>query len=278
MILLRPKRWTNKPPVGAQINWGHPLARGLAGCWVFNEGAGSVLDLVRGIVGTFVGGATWIRTKMGSTVAIDGTAGARLDLGDTLNPASLPVSVVTHVDVKSLAATGGVFTTDRTTATHSGMFLLVRSTGAISLEFGDNLGGGAANRRTKLTGASVVAVDVPISLVGVIRGATDMTILVNGIDRGGTYSGTGGAMTHTTRSAWIGASDTLILNGRIAYVYFYTSALQDSDARWLTVEPYAFLLPMSPRLRYFFPSVTAAAADVYSGRGIGRGVGRGIYR
>ena len=29
-----------KPPPGAQIDWGHPLARGLVGCWLFNEAGG----------------------------------------------------------------------------------------------------------------------------------------------------------------------------------------------------------------------------------------------
>ena len=41
MGLILPKRFgQDKPPVGSQINWGHPLARGLVGCWLLNEGAG----------------------------------------------------------------------------------------------------------------------------------------------------------------------------------------------------------------------------------------------
>ena len=35
-----------KPLLGQQVNWTHPLARGLVGCWVINEGSGSsLLDL-----------------------------------------------------------------------------------------------------------------------------------------------------------------------------------------------------------------------------------------
>lgn len=34
-------QWYTKPPPGTQINWGHPLSRGLVGAWFFNEGAGS---------------------------------------------------------------------------------------------------------------------------------------------------------------------------------------------------------------------------------------------
>ena len=29
-----------KPPIGAKLNFGHPLAKGLVGCWLFNEGSG----------------------------------------------------------------------------------------------------------------------------------------------------------------------------------------------------------------------------------------------
>lgn len=32
-----------KPPLGTQINWNHPMARGLVGCWLFNEGGGNVI-------------------------------------------------------------------------------------------------------------------------------------------------------------------------------------------------------------------------------------------
>ncbi len=32
--------WQSKPPVGIQLNKQHPLAQGLVGCWLFNEGAG----------------------------------------------------------------------------------------------------------------------------------------------------------------------------------------------------------------------------------------------
>ena len=36
------KGWLQKPPLGVQINHAHPLARGLVGCWLFNEGGGDI--------------------------------------------------------------------------------------------------------------------------------------------------------------------------------------------------------------------------------------------
>ena len=32
--------WLQKPPLGVQLKWGHPLTKGLVGCWLFNEGGG----------------------------------------------------------------------------------------------------------------------------------------------------------------------------------------------------------------------------------------------
>jgi hypothetical protein len=61
------KLWTpsrdiyRKPTVGqARINWAHPIARGLVGCWVFNETAGkSPVNIANNTVGTWLGDPTW---------------------------------------------------------------------------------------------------------------------------------------------------------------------------------------------------------------------------
>ena len=33
-----------KPLLGVPVNWSHPLARGLVGCWLMNEGGGSIIQ------------------------------------------------------------------------------------------------------------------------------------------------------------------------------------------------------------------------------------------
>src|SRR5678810_530534 len=46
-MLFRTSKNTNtKPPMGAQINWGHPLAKDLVVYFVFNEGGGIARSLV----------------------------------------------------------------------------------------------------------------------------------------------------------------------------------------------------------------------------------------
>ena len=55
--------WYTKPPIGTGINWSHPLAWGLVGAWVFNEGMGTtVYNAASGGTsnnGVFHGGPTW---------------------------------------------------------------------------------------------------------------------------------------------------------------------------------------------------------------------------
>src|SRR2546430_2775798 len=70
-ILIQPKRWAMKPPLGAQINWGHPLAQGLVGCWLFNEaGGGIVKDALCRLDGTFAGTAkpSWVDGPFGKAI------------------------------------------------------------------------------------------------------------------------------------------------------------------------------------------------------------------
>ena len=55
-----------KPILGRGINWGDPLARGLVGYWLMNEGVGNkVYDLSgNGRTGT-ISGALWTAGKFG---------------------------------------------------------------------------------------------------------------------------------------------------------------------------------------------------------------------
>jgi len=64
-----------KPLLGQQINRGHPLARGLVGCWLFNEGSGNkVFDLSGyGNTGTLVADTHFVPGKFGSALEFDGT-------------------------------------------------------------------------------------------------------------------------------------------------------------------------------------------------------------
>src|SRR3990167_10590368 len=59
------KRWSQKPPVGAQINWGHPLARRLIALFVMNEGGGSPMSLVSSQRMIPTGAPLWATNRAG---------------------------------------------------------------------------------------------------------------------------------------------------------------------------------------------------------------------
>lgn len=65
---------TNKPNLGKQINWSHPLTKGLVSSWLMNENGGDkIYDLSNNNnTGTFVNNTNWVRGKFGSCLSFDG--------------------------------------------------------------------------------------------------------------------------------------------------------------------------------------------------------------
>ena len=64
-----------KPKPGAMINPLHPLARGLVGCWLLNDGSGSSIRDIssKNNHGTLINGPTWTGSKFGGGLDFDGT-------------------------------------------------------------------------------------------------------------------------------------------------------------------------------------------------------------
>ena len=65
-----------KPPAGhVEIDWTHPLARKLAGLWIFSEGAGSPRDLTRNAaLASLTGSSKWV-PGLGATNGIEVPSG-----------------------------------------------------------------------------------------------------------------------------------------------------------------------------------------------------------
>ncbi len=65
-----------KPTRGIRLNKSHPLARGLVGCWLFNEGSGNkVFDLSgNGNTGTFQSTTSWSSGKFGPAIVLNGSS------------------------------------------------------------------------------------------------------------------------------------------------------------------------------------------------------------
>lgn len=63
----------NKPPIGSQIDFSHPLSRGLVGCWLMNEGSGNrICDLSGNGNHGVINGPLWHPRARGHALAFDG--------------------------------------------------------------------------------------------------------------------------------------------------------------------------------------------------------------
>ncbi len=145
-------------------------------------------------------------------------------------------------------------------ANYSGISVEDAGSGAAEIDFGDGGGGGPTHRRSKV-GTTGLSNATWYHIVGVWRGATDMSIYINGVDDGGTYSGTGGALAYTGQNAAIGNyGGSTYFRGKMEGVRFYNRGLSAIEAAWLYVEPYAGIYESIPA----YQVGVAAAAGVFT--------------
>jgi hypothetical protein len=84
-------------------------------------------------------------------------------------------------------------------------------------------------------------------VAGVIQGGTNMSLYVNGVDDGGTYSGSGGTMGYTTTSSKIGGGNgnagTGFVNGTIDDVRVYKRVLSPGEVETLSEDDDGLIAP-----------------------------------
>ena len=250
---------------GTLLDPGAPINQGLVGWWPMWEGAGGkTLDISgKNNHGTLTNEPLW----SGGGLKFDAT-NDWVDVGADVRP-SLPVSIHVRCMFRSTSAAGGLFASDKTnisTIIHSGFVLSQGfiTAGKIALFYGDNTANNSTGRRTK-SGTTTPSNNVVHSITGVIRGATDMSIWLNGIDDGGTYSGTGGSMVYRNDSGAIGMySDTggtlRVVNGNIFDCRVWSRALSALEVQQLYVNPNIGLW-VPDITRYYF-AAAAGGADV----------------
>lgn len=95
-------RWgATKPPPGTQIDWQAPLSAGLAGCWLFNEGSGKLLnDLAGGVGGTASMAAGPVWKFPGGGPVLDGAVTGDVSVPSTARAArvGVPMSLLVWIN------------------------------------------------------------------------------------------------------------------------------------------------------------------------------------
>ena len=171
--------------------------------------------------------------RSAAALAFDGIDDS-IELGDRFNDLMLPFSIAVWVYRPAAAGEGlrALFVSDDEPGRYAGIWFQTDGPGHPSVTFADGGGSGGAFRRT-LTANSAIPADTWVHLVATVRGATDMTLYVNGAQVAGSYSGTGGPLLHTPAPARIGRITILPTNqpwlGRLDDLKIYRCSLGGPD-------------------------------------------------
>lgn len=262
VVLLR--RQTSQPTEQPAVNRGHPLAQGLASCFVLNQGVGVPLDLVRTRVGS---APSWRQRPLGysayGNVNVADLASS-VDLNWTSGP--FTVACLFHINVVAGASqfpvmTGRYAYTNETA--NRGWILQARqNSGAYSfIAARDNATsdgtGGLDTITTQTTGTHLI--------VGTSDGTTTRSIYLDGRFEASSTTSNKTPLSNTTGAGLAVGQTTPEWSIYAVYVWF--RALTSGDVRDLWVNPWVFLQP--PRQRLFArpggaQSVTAAETHTVS--------------
>lgn len=248
-----------KPVRGIQLNPTHPLSRGLAACWVMNEGTGSkIFDASRNNnSGTLVGHTIWTPGKFGSCLTFDGIddgvdfgGASGINLGKK-HSLSIWVRVTdnfaANVFVGHIAYNNG------------GYFLL--TDGATTLYYSAN--------------GSYVGVSCPTLVVNtwyhfaVVRSATSVKFYINSLQIGATQTlSVNSDLTVSMINGYRTADVTFNWAGQADNVMIFNTALSAAEIAQLYREPFCMFEAKVSRGLLFAP-----AAQIVNLAGISAGHG-----
>jgi hypothetical protein len=261
-----PKRWTNKPPVGTQINRGHPLTYGMVGCWLFNEEGGFVQNLVSGVLANVSNYASpnWV-VNLPGIVWNNPNAGA---LGNTysqlMNPVLFPMTIVGIILFSNLSTqSGGMILSHSSTDDATTGYRLDFTAAAIPI-MRLHLNGISDNNFSNLTISvantfyfSAVTVDKNAGTANGYLGFLGSPLTAQAISGFGSLA----AGTITTTFLLDSPNGPPVAPGQCSEILFYNRVLTSGEINWLNADPYAFMMPMSPARRQN-KQLTAAAGGV----------------
>lgn len=233
-ITIFPQRFTMKPPAGVQLNRGHALAFGLRELLLFNEGGGNPINIADpSLPATRIGTASWVNGGAGVT-SFDATN--HVTVSDSgLNYAAGDFSY--RAVFTPVSWTGGF--TD-TFMKGNEFRLFFDTSGNLSLAAMGGTDGGSCS--TGMTAG--VTYDFVIT-----RSGSTCTCYVNGVNKG-TFTN-GNTTIQNASFQYAGDGNRGSQGDVIVFSHaFWNRALSASEVQQLYVDPYCFLQPQSPRMRF----------------------------
>lgn len=207
------------------------ITSGAVGWWSADDNAN---DLVGANPGTMMNGATFAGGKVGSAFSLDGV-NDYVNCGDALNSLVVPFTVEAWIRVATWAGAGAsgmrVVSSDNQ-INYYGFWLAV-GPDWMRIHYGDGGSPAASSRRSKISAISL-QIGVWNHVVAVVRGPTDMSLYLNGVDVGGYYEGSGSAMAHSSDPFVVGLrrqTNTIFFEGQIDELTVYARALTACEIR-----------------------------------------------
>jgi len=215
-----------KPPIGAKLNYGHPLAKGLIGCWLFNEMSGNkVFDysgqskhgtITNSPVQTAVSG--WSAGPHGGERAFDGSDDY-VDIIGGIDLANSEFTIITSIKTSTFGSrmflsVGSVAATDK--LLH---FRLLSATSFLFGMYGDDLTVNLTNMSNKQT-----------HIAATLTTERLQNVYQDGINSG---SRTAGGMFSGNTTCPIGTGNTGSgwewYSGRMSFLFIYKRALSAAE-------------------------------------------------
>lgn len=243
----------NKPPKGTPYNYAHPLARGLIGYWLFNEGGGTkAYDIStkqrHGTLNNFAltgNTSNWAGSQMGGGLLFDGSNDF-VNVSNANFPfVTAPFSVSAWVkpqfansNYNAIVSKGGTF------ESASNFVLGIRGQPTTTDYRAYIFWKGGATLYGNEFSVPILGSQTWMHIVGVVDSAWNSEVYVNGYSVG--TDGSNSAATDGSQPLKIGSPNTigteLAYNGYVDEVRIYSRALNASDVKLLYINPHADFL------------------------------------
>jgi hypothetical protein len=260
------------------LDFGHPLATGIVGAWLFNEGSGLQLNSAhpQSLPGALTNAPQWRGVPNGdSGIDFVSASDQYVDLG---NPVALQIvndiTIVTSYCLTTAAADGQLVAKDSNTGGRA--YTLDFRVGVVpnGNRFYINGGGGA-----DIVSDSVIPVAGESHVIAgsYRKGTKRLALYVDGNLKASGTAATSGIPTATANAMFARrqfSGSTNPLNGGLRYVYIWNVERSPNDIAWLYEEPYAMFRGPEVMRRYWvlgaLPLLDAPSLTPYAPRAVER--------